>query len=71
MISDPESYLECEKKIDLVFDCHNYCKLKKVKLSAIEFADYAIIILWNQLTLSMRRNDEMTYRDLGRNESYY
>ena len=41
--TDPEAYLEWEKKIELLFDCHNYSKLKKVKLAAIEFFDYAII----------------------------
>ena len=41
--SDPEAYLEWEKKIELVFDCHNYSELKKVKLAAIEFTDYAIV----------------------------
>ena len=41
--TDPEAYLEWEKKIELLFDCHNYFELKKVKLVAIEFFDYAII----------------------------
>uniref|UniRef100_A0A2N9H3G6 CCHC-type domain-containing protein n=1 Tax=Fagus sylvatica TaxID=28930 RepID=A0A2N9H3G6_FAGSY len=41
--TDPEVYLEWEKKIDLVFDCHNYSEEKKVKLAVIEFTDYAII----------------------------
>ncbi|KAA3461780.1 KH domain-containing protein isoform X1 [Gossypium australe] len=41
--SDPEAYLEWEKKIELVFECHNYSELKKVKLAAIEFSDYAMI----------------------------
>ena len=41
--SDPEAYLEWEKKMELVFDCHNYSELKKVKLAAIEFIDYAIV----------------------------
>uniref|UniRef100_A0A2N9GQ32 Retrotransposon gag domain-containing protein n=1 Tax=Fagus sylvatica TaxID=28930 RepID=A0A2N9GQ32_FAGSY len=31
--TDPEVYLEWEKKIDLVFDCHNYSEEKKVKLA--------------------------------------
>jgi hypothetical protein len=38
-----EVYLEWEKKIDLVFDCHNYSEEKKVKFAVIEFTDYAII----------------------------
>ena len=41
--NDPEAYLEWEKKIELVFDCHNYFELKKVKLAIIEFFDYVII----------------------------
>ena len=41
--NDLEAYLKWEKKIKFVFDCHNYSKLKKVKLLAIEFFDYVII----------------------------
>jgi len=41
--TDPEAYLEWEKKIELIFDCHNYPEEKKVKLAVIEFTDYAII----------------------------
>ncbi|KAL5820917.1 hypothetical protein ACOSQ3_022799 [Xanthoceras sorbifolium] len=41
--TDPEAYLEWEKRIELVFDCHEYSELKKVKLVAIEFTDYAIV----------------------------
>ena len=37
--NDPEAYLKWERKMELVFDCHNYSKLKKVKLAAIEFSD--------------------------------
>ncbi|KAH9705016.1 Endonuclease [Citrus sinensis] len=55
--NDPEAYLEWEKKVELVFDCHNYSKEKKVKLAAVEFTDYAII-WWDQLVLSRRRNHE-------------
>jgi hypothetical protein len=35
--SDPEAYLEWEKKMEFVFDCHNYSETKKVKLAVIEF----------------------------------
>ena len=52
-----EAYFELEKKVELVFDCHNYSELKKVKLAAIEFFDYAII-WWDQLLLYKRRNRE-------------
>ncbi|KAA3487786.1 Transposon Ty3-I Gag-Pol polyprotein [Gossypium australe] len=48
---DLEAYLEWEKKIELVFECHNYLEAKKVKLAAIEFSDYAMI-WWDQLTTS-------------------
>ena len=53
--SDLEAYLEWEKKIELVFYCHNYSKLKEVKLTTIEFSDYAII-WWDQIVLNRKRN---------------
>ena len=40
--SNPEAYLEWEKKMEFVFDCHNYSETKKVKLAVIEFFEYAI-----------------------------
>jgi hypothetical protein len=52
--TDSEAYLEWEKKIELIFDCHNYSEEKKVKLAVIEFTDYAII-LWDQLVTNRRR----------------
>ncbi|XP_062087666.1 uncharacterized protein LOC133794454, partial [Humulus lupulus] len=55
--SDPEAYLEWEKKMELVFDCHNYSDMKKVKLAAIEFTDYAIV-WWDQLCINRRRNGD-------------
>ena len=55
--SDPEAYLEREKKMELVFDCHNYSKLKNIKLAAIEFTDYTIV-WWDQLCINRRRNGE-------------
>ncbi|XP_016667562.1 uncharacterized protein [Gossypium hirsutum] len=55
--SNPEAYLEWEKKIELIFECHNYSEAKKVKLATIEFTDYAMI-WWDQLTLNRRRNGE-------------
>ena len=64
--SDPEAYLEWEKKVEFVFDSHNYSEAKKVKLAAIEFSDYAIV-WWDQLMISRRRNGE-TGEQLGGNE---
>jgi len=55
--SDPEAYLEWEKKVDLIFDCHNYSEEKKIKLAILEFVDYAIV-WWDQLVLNRRRNGE-------------
>ena len=55
--NDPEAYLEWERKVELVFDCHNYSENKKVKLAAIGFSDYATV-WWDQLVFKMRRNRE-------------
>jgi hypothetical protein len=55
--SDPEAYLEWEKKMEFVFDCHNYSETKKVKLAVIEFSEYAIT-WWDQLVINRRRNRE-------------
>jgi len=55
--NDPEAYLEWETKMEMVFDCHNYSKIKKIKLAAIEFTDYAIV-WWDQLLINRRRNRE-------------
>jgi hypothetical protein len=62
--TDPEVYLECKKKIDLVFYCHNYSEEKKVKLAVIEFTDYAII-WWDQLVTNRRRNNERPVETWG------
>ena len=40
---DPEAYLEWERKVEHVFECHNYSKEKNVKLIVIEFIDYALV----------------------------
>ena len=41
--NDPEVCLEWEKKVEFIFECHNYFEEKKVKLVVIEFTDYALI----------------------------
>ncbi|KAH9658215.1 hypothetical protein KPL70_023405 [Citrus sinensis] len=48
---DPEAYLEWEKKIEFIFDCHSYSEAKKVKLVVIELSDY-VITWWDQLVIS-------------------
>ncbi|XP_010546452.1 PREDICTED: uncharacterized protein LOC104818534 [Tarenaya hassleriana] len=55
--NDAEIYLEWERKVEMVFDCHRYSELKKVKLAAARFNDYALL-WWDQLVISRRRNRE-------------
>ena len=56
-----EAFLEWKKKVELIFECHNYSKEKKVKLAVIEFIDYAII-WWDQLVMNRRKNHESTIK---------
>ena len=56
--NDPEAYLEWERKVELVFNCHNYSENKKVKLATIGFSDYATV-WWDQLVFNMRQNREL------------
>ncbi|XP_062075289.1 uncharacterized protein LOC133779331 [Humulus lupulus] len=60
--NDPEAYLEWEKKIELVFDCHNYSELKKVKRRNGERP----IETWEELKAIMRRRfiPSHYYKDL-------
>ena len=37
--NDPVAYLEWEKKVELIFECHNYSEEKKVKLAVIKFTE--------------------------------
>ena len=55
--NDLELYLEWERKVDHVFECHNYFKEKKIKLAAVEFSDYASV-WWDQLVSNRRRYGE-------------
>ena len=41
--NNPKVYVEWEKKVELIFECHNYSEEEKVKLAVIEFTNYAII----------------------------
>ena len=41
--NDFEAYLDQEKKVELVFNCHNYFEAMNVKLTIIEFTNYVII----------------------------
>jgi hypothetical protein len=55
--NNPEAYLKWEKKVDWIFDCHNYSEVKNVKLVVIEFLDCALI-WWDQNVFSRRRSGE-------------
>ena len=59
--------MELEKKVDWIFDCHNYSEAKKVKLVVIEFMEYALI-WWGQNVISRRRSGERLVA-LGGDES--
>ncbi|RDY11947.1 hypothetical protein CR513_03316, partial [Mucuna pruriens] len=59
--NDPEVYLEWERKVEHVFDYHNYLEEKKVKLAIVKFIDYASI--WcDQFMINMRRYGERPIR---------
>ncbi|RDX93041.1 hypothetical protein CR513_24756, partial [Mucuna pruriens] len=59
--NDPELYLEWERKVEHVFDCHNYSEEKKVKLTVVKFIDYASI-WWDQFVINRRINGERLIR---------
>ena len=41
--SDAKTYLEWEKKVEFIFECHQYSKVKKVKLATAKFTNYALV----------------------------
>ena len=49
--NDSKASLEWEKKVELIFECHNYFEEKKVKLAVIEFIE-------DQIVMNRRRNHE-------------
>ncbi|XP_013624627.1 PREDICTED: uncharacterized protein LOC106330753 [Brassica oleracea var. oleracea] len=53
--NDPDAFLECERKYELVFDCQNFSEMKKVRLAAAEFVGYAIN-WYDQVVTHRRRN---------------
>ena len=55
--NDHDLYVEWKRKVEHIFDCHNYSGEKKVKLAAIEFTNYALI-WWDQLVMIRLRNRE-------------
>jgi len=55
--TDPEAYLDWEKKVEMIFDIHRYSEEKKVKLAVVEFTNYAMV-WWERLVVERRRNRE-------------
>lgn len=55
--SDPDAYLDWERKVEKVFDCHNYSEQKTVKLAITEFTDYAST-WWDKIVVNRRKNLE-------------
>ncbi|RDX82895.1 hypothetical protein CR513_36259, partial [Mucuna pruriens] len=57
--------MEWERKVEHVFDCHNYSEEKKVKLAVVKFTDYASI-WWDQFVINKRRYGERpsTWEDM-------
>ena len=53
--------MKWERKVEHVFDCHNYSEEKKVKLVVVKFTDYASI-WWDQFVINRRRNGERSIR---------
>ncbi|XP_037492802.1 uncharacterized protein LOC119369916 [Jatropha curcas] len=48
--NNAEEYLEWERKVEQIFECHHYSEEKKSHLAAIEFKGYAMF-WWEQLLL--------------------
>lgn len=56
-MSDTEAYPQWEKKVELIFDCHNYFEEKKEKIIVLEFTSY-VITWWDHVVTSRRMNRE-------------
>ncbi|XP_019235260.1 PREDICTED: uncharacterized protein LOC109215615 [Nicotiana attenuata] len=54
---EPDLYLDWERKVEAIFDCHHYSEGKKVKLAVVEFSDYASI-WWKKLTRDRQQDGE-------------
>ena len=67
-LSNPESYLEWEMKVDQVFNCHHLDEERKVNLASLEFEGYAMV-WWNQVQtdiMRLRRAPINTWYELKR-----
>src|SRR5256712_10465562 len=55
--NNAEEFIEWERKVEQIFECHNYSEEKKSVLAAVEFKGYATF-WWDQLK-AQRRGKEM------------
>ena len=55
--TDPEAYLDWEKKEEMIFDIHRYFEEKKVKLVVVEFTDY-VMVWWERLVVERIRKEK-------------
>ena len=56
--TDPNAYLEWEKKVELMFNCNDYTEEQQMKLAVMAFSEYAII-WWDQITTSRRHSGDI------------
>ena len=55
--SSPKEYLEWVQHVEKVFECQDYSEIKKYKLAALEFTDYANL-WWENVKAQRRRIGE-------------
>ena len=55
--NDPEAYLDWERKVDMIFEYHNFLEVKKIKLVSLEFTNYTMS-WWDQVLYNRRKNRE-------------
>uniref|UniRef100_A0A6I9QL81 Uncharacterized protein LOC105037582 n=1 Tax=Elaeis guineensis var. tenera TaxID=51953 RepID=A0A6I9QL81_ELAGV len=60
--SSPEEYLEWVQRVEKVFKCQDYSEVKKYKLAALEFTDYANL-WWENVKAQRRRDGEEEIRN--------
>ncbi|XP_031101961.1 uncharacterized protein LOC116005863 [Ipomoea triloba] len=53
---DLDVNLEWERKVDRIFDCHNYSERKKLKMVILEFSDF-VSLWWDKEVLDRRSED--------------
>ncbi|XP_065882211.1 uncharacterized protein [Euphorbia lathyris] len=62
--SDPEAYLDWVRKVETIFDIHEYSEEKKVKLVVSELTEYAAV-WWDQLKRTRKRDGDEPIRTWG------